>query len=307
MKERRFYTVNDYYQATFHSKVFRVSLNGNFTCPNKDGTVSTLGCIYCSESGSGDFAGNPDDSIERQFQAVAELLKQKWPNGKAIAYFQANTNTYAPLAILKDYYERALACPDVVGLAIATRGDCLPDDVVDYLKDLSYRTHITVELGLQTMHDHSAEWLNRGHTLAVFDDAVHRLAGAKIHIVAHIINGIPHETKAMMLETIHHLNRFPIHGIKIHMLHVMKNTLLGAMYEATPFELLSLANYADIVATQIEQMRPDLVVYRITGDAPKALLLAPMWTLKKFVVQNEVDKLLRLRQTYQGVAYDQNR
>jgi len=306
-KERRFYTVNDYYQETFHSKVFKVSLNGNFTCPNKDGSISTLGCIYCSESGSGDFAGNPKDSIEHQFQTVANVLKQKWPSGKAIAYFQANTNTYAPLPILQNLYERALACPDVVGLAIATRADCLSDDVITYLKDLSYKTHLTVELGLQTMHDASAIWLNRGHTLRVFDEAVYRLAGAKIRIVAHIINGIPNETKDMMLKTIHHLNHLPIHGVKIHMLHIMRYTLLGVMYEEHPFDMLSLEEYADVVVHQLEQMRPDLVVYRITGDAPKDLLLAPMWSLKKFVVQNEVDKRLRLRQTYQGVHYDQSR
>jgi radical SAM protein (TIGR01212 family) len=303
-KERPFYTVNDFYQQHFGQKVFKVSLNGNFTCPNKDGTLSTQGCLYCSESGSGDFAGNPKDDLQTQFNNIFQTMKQKWPTGKAIAYFQANTNTYAPLPILKELFESALSLsPDIVGLAIATRPDCLGEEIVDYLKELSYKTSLFVELGLQTIHEKTASWLNRGHDLNCFDDAIKRLSGSKIYVVAHIINGLPYESKDDMLATIQHLNTLDIHGVKIHMLHIMKHTVMAQDYLSTPFPILSLVEYADIVASQIAILRKDIVVYRVTGDAPKELLIEPVWSLKKFVVQNEIDKLLRSRSHYQGVHY----
>ena len=303
-KERRFYTVNDYYQQTFGSKVLKVPLNGNFTCPNRDGLISKTGCIYCSESGSGDFAGNPNDDLLRQYHEIFSRLKQKWPSGKAIAYFQANTNTYGPLSKCQSLFEEAIQFPDCVGLSIATRPDCLEPEMVEYLIDLSNRTHLTVELGLQTIHDETANWLNRGHSVASFDDAVMRLSKGNIHLVAHIINGLPNETEEMMLQSIRHLNQLPIHGVKIHMLHVMKKTILGHLYELEPFELLSLASYAQIVSKQIAILRSDIVVYRVTGDAPKELLIEPKWTLKKFVVQNEIDKYMRTNHLYQGVQHD---
>jgi uncharacterized protein len=303
-KERPFYTVNDFYAKQFGGKVFKVSLNGNFTCPNRDGTISTMGCVYCSESGSGDFAGDPQKALKEQYADITARMRLKWPQGKPLIYFQANTNTYAPLSVLKQLFESALALdPEIVGLAVATRPDCLADETVRYLATLAETTFVAIELGLQTIHDPTAAWLNRGHDRACFDAAVHKFAGTKVHVVAHIINSLPGETAEMMLETVCHLNRLPIHGIKIHMLHVMKQTQLEHLYKAHPFPLLTLEEYAAIVADQIEILRPDIVVYRVTGDAPKDQLIAPLWTLRKFVVQNEIDKLLRLRNSCQGSRY----
>jgi uncharacterized protein len=303
-KERPFYTVNDFYASRFGGKVFKVSLNGNFTCPNRDGTISTLGCIYCSESGSGDFAGDPQKALKEQYADISAKMRLKWPHGKPLIYFQANTNTYAPQSVLQQLFQNALALdPEIVGIAIATRPDCLADDTVQYLADLAKTTFVAIELGLQTIHDHTAKWLNRGHDRACFDAAVRKFEGTNVHVVAHIINSLPGESEEMMLETIRHLNTLPIHGIKIHMLHVMKQTPLAKRFEEHPFELLTIEQYAWVVANQIELLRPDIVVYRVTGDAPKDQLIAPLWTLHKFVVQNEIDKLLRFRNSCQGSRY----
>jgi len=305
LKQPRFRTANDFYRQRFGKKIFRVSLNGGFTCPNRDGTVGVGGCVYCSPSGSGDFAGDPHMSLKRQFDEQIAIMRKKWPTGSPLVYFQANTNTYAPSGVLRKTYEEALGLsPDIVGIVIATRPDCLPEETVDLLDELNRRTFVAVELGLQTIHPTTAARINRGHDLACFDDAVVRLANRGIHVVAHVINSLPFETREDMLETIRHLNALPLHGVKIHMLHVMEGTRLAREYADRPFELMSMEAYCALVADQIEILREDLVVYRITGDAPSARLIAPTWTRLKIVVQNEIDKQLRLRRSYQGSRFE---
>lgn len=297
-----YHTLNDFYLEQFQSKVFKVALNGDFTCPNRDGTISNSGCIFCSEKGSGDFAGDKQLSLEEQFQTIKSMMNQKWPEGKMIAFFQANTNTYGPIEKLKHLFEKALLLDkNIVGISIATRPDCLSNATIDYLSDLSKRTFVTLELGLQTIHESTAEWMNRGYKLQVFEDAVKRLHQKNIRIVVHIINGLKDETKEMMVDTIRYLNELPVSGIKIHMLNILKNTPLEEEYNNHPFHLLTLEEYVDIVANQIAVMNPDFIIERLTGDAPKELLIGPAWTLKKFVVTNEIDKLLRNKEWHQGI------
>ncbi len=304
-KEKPYYTINDYYLKTYGHKVYKIALNGDFTCPNRDGTLSTLGCIYCSESGSGEFGGQKSDSLKIQFETVKKMMQNKWKEGKFIAYFQANTNTYAPIEKLKRLFEEALSLDkDIVGLSIATRADCISDETYDYLNDLNKRTHLTIELGLQTIHQQTSKLINRGHDYETFEKAVYKLRSLKINTVIHIINGLPYETKEMMLETIDKLNQLDIQGIKIHMLYMTKNTALYDYYLKKPFHFLTLAEYTDIVATQIERLRPDIIIHRLTGDGEKTSLIEPLWTLKKFVVTNEIDKILRNRNTYQGIYYN---
>ncbi len=297
-----YHTLNDFYLEQFHSKVFKVALNGDFTCPNRDGTISDSGCIFCSEKGSGDFAGDKTLSLEEQFQTIKSMMNQKWPEGKMIAFFQANTNTYGPIEKLKYLFEKALSLDkNIVGLSVATRPDCLSNATIEYLSDLSKRTFLTLELGLQTIHEATAKWMNRGYDLNVFEEAIWRLHKKNIRIVVHIINGLKDETKEMMLDTIRYLNKLPISGIKIHMLNILKNTPLETEYHQHPFHLLSLEEYTDTVASQIAMMNPDFIIERLTGDAPKELLIEPVWTIKKFVVTNEIDKLLRKNQWHQGI------
>lgn len=300
-KARPYLTVNDFYREKFQAKVFKIALNGNFTCPNRDGSLSGKGCLFCSESGSGDFAGDPEKSLPSQFSDIKSMMSDKWPQGKYIAYFQANTNTYGPLSKLKSLFESALTLdPDVVGISVATRPDCLPVEILDYLADLNSRTFLTVELGLQTIHPESAILINRGYDLEVFERAVGELGKRGIRIIAHIINGLPGETKEMMIQTAEYLNRLDIHGIKIHMLYIAKNAPIADYYARHPFPVLSLADYADIVADQVERIRDDIVLYRLTGDAPRELLIEPKWSTKKFVVTNEIDKEMRRRHSWQG-------
>jgi radical SAM protein (TIGR01212 family) len=303
-QEKRYHTYSNYLKDRFHKKVFKVPLNGYFTCPNKDGTKGLKGCIYCSPSGSGDFAGNPLDDLKTQFQAVKTRLLKKWPDAYTIAYFQANTNTYKPEPILRDLFFKSLTLdPSIVGLSIATRCDALNTEKIALLSELNQITYVQVELGLQSIHDKTSTFINRGHGLACFEDAVTALRAAGIDVVVHIINGFPIENKDDMIATTDYLNTLDIQGIKIHMLHVMKDTLLGYMYEKEPFALLSLEAYVDIVVTQIERMKPTIIIHRVTGDSPSNQLLAPEWTRKKFVVMNEIDKLMRKRDTYQGINY----
>lgn len=301
-KEKPYNTLNAFYRHKFGKKVFKVSLNGGFTCPNKDGTKGFGGCIFCSESGSGDFAGNIEDSLEKQFKNVKEMMHEKWSDAYYIAYFQANTNTYDTCENLRKIYYKALSLdPNIVGLNIGTRCDALNDDIYDLLDELNTKTYLTVELGLQSIHDVTSDFINRGHSLECFNEAVRELRKRKIDVVVHIINGFPNETKEMMLETVRHLNTLDIQGIKIHLLHIMKNTTLGNMYLNNPFKILTRDEYVDIVVDQITLLRDDIIIHRLTGDAPKELLIEPMWSLKKFVVMNEVDKKLRYEKSYQGI------
>lgn len=302
-KERPFYTVNDFYQQKFGTKVIKIPLSGNFSCPNRDGTLGVGGCTYCADMASGGSAGH-SIPLEIQYQQGLATLRKKWPTGKTIAYFQSNTNTYAPVAVLRELFTRALTLDgDLVGLSIATRPDCLPEDVLDLLSELNRQTFLTVELGLQTIHKKTAALLHRGHDLETFVQAVFSLHERQIHTVVHIINSLPGESKEDMLATAEFLNTLPIQGLKIHMLYLVEQSALGQAYLQTPFPLLSLSEYVEITSAQIERLRPDIILYRLTGDPIREDLIAPDWVLKKFVVTNEIDKLLRSRHTFQGVYY----
>lgn len=303
---KRYYTLDYFYKHKFHSKVFKVSLNGGFSCPNLDGTVGTGGCIYCSKLGSGEFAGNKKDDILKQFNEIKEKMHQKWKEAKYIGYFQARTNTYAPLSELKEKYELIVKQPNVVGLSIATRPDSITEECLDYLEELATRTYLTVELGLQTIHESTSKLINRCHTLDCFRNMVQELRKRNINVVVHIINGLPYETKEMMVETIQYLNQFDIQGIKIHMLSVLKNTPLETYYQIKPFHILTKDEYIDIVCTQLEYLNPNIVVNRITGDPKKEELITPDWLVKKFVVINDIDKEFIKRDTYQGIYYKKN-
>lgn len=296
LDNKRYHTLNYFYKTKFNSKVFKVSLNGNFSCPNfKNGN----GCIFCSH-GSGDFAGNKEDDLVTQFNEVKTMMEKKWPHAKYIGYFQANTNTYAPLDILKEKYETILKLPNVIGLSIATRCDAISDECLDYLEDLSKRTFLTIELGLQSMHDKTLKLINRGHDLKSFDECVKKLKQRNINVVVHIINGLPFETKDMMLATVKHLNSLKIDGIKIHMLHVLKNTELEKLYNETHFHILTKEEYIDIVCDELELLNEKIVIHRITGDPTKEDLIEPTWLLKKFCVLNDIDKEMVRRNSYQG-------
>ena len=297
---KRYYTLDYFYKNKFNSKVFKVSLNAGFSCPNKDGKVGYGGCIYCSKLGSGDFAGDVLKPLSEQFCDVRDVILKKWPNSKYIGYFQANTNTYADIDTLKDKYERVLKIDNVIGLNIATRPDSISLECYDYLEELSKRTYLTIELGLQTIHESTSKLINRCHDLDCFVTCVKELRKRGINVVVHIINGLPYETKEMMLETITYLNKLDIQGIKIHMLHILKDTALANLYEKEKFHILTREEYVDIVCDQIELLREDIVINRITGDPNSDDLIEPSWLVKKFGVLNEIDKELERRNTYQG-------
>lgn len=302
---KRYYTLDYFYKHKFGKKVCKISLNAGFTCPNKDGTKGIGGCIYCSKLGSGDFAGDIKKDLITQFNEVKEHMKKKWPDALYIGYFQANTNTYAKTEVLKQKYEPILTLDDVVGLNIATRPDAITEDCLDYLEELSTRTYLTIELGLQTIHEQTTKLINRGHNLECFDNMVKKLRERNINVVVHIINGLPYETKKMMLETVNHLNNLDIQGIKIHMLHIIKDTALALIYEKEKFHVLTKEEYIDIVINQLEILKPDIVINRITGDPVKEDLIEPTWLIKKFCVLNDIDKEMVKRNSYQGKKYKQ--
>ena len=297
---KRYHTLDYFYKMKFKEKVFKVSLNAGFSCPNLDGTVGTGGCIYCSKSGSGEFAGNKKDSIVKQFNEIKEMMHKKWPKAKYIGYFQARTNTYAPVKKLKELYEEILKQENVVGLNIATRPDSISDECLDYLEDLNKRTYLTIELGLQTTNEKTSKFINRCHTLECFEDMTKKLRARDINVVIHIINGLPYESKEDMLNTVKYLNKLDIQGIKIHMLSVIKNTPLEKIYEKEKFHILTKEEYIDIVIEQLELLRPEIVINRITGDPKIDDLIEPKWLTKKFCVLNDIDKKMVIRDTYQG-------
>ena len=293
LDNKRYHTLNYFFRNKFGSKVFKVALNAGFTRPNyKNG-----GCIYCSH-GSGNNYQEMD--LVEQFNLVKIPLERKWPNSKYIAYFQANTNTYAPLSVLKEKYEQVLIIPNVYGLDIATRSDALSEEILDYLSELNKRTFLIVELGLQSMHEDTLKFIRRGHDLKSFEEAVKKLKERNIFVVVHIINGLPYETKEMMIETVKYLNTLGIDGIKIHMLYISTGTPLALIYKERAFHLLTKEEYIDIVCEQLEYLDPKIVIMRITGDPIKEELIAPTWLVKKFCVLNDIDKEMKKRDIYQG-------
>ena len=297
---KRYHTLDYFNKHKFGCKVFKVSLNGGFTCPNKDGKVGTKGCIYCSKLGSGEYAGRVCDDLVKQFNDVKEIMSKKWLNGKYIGYFQANTNTYAPVNELKEKYETILKLDNVVGLNIATRPDAISDECYDYLEELNKKTYLTVELGLQSIHPKTIDLINRCHSLECFKKSVLELRKRNINVVVHIINGLPYETEEMMIETVKYLNNLDIQGIKIHMLHIIKNTELLDLYEKEHFHVLTKEEYVKIVCEQLRYLRPEIVINRITGDPKASDLVEPKWLVKKFCVLNDIDKYMKLHDIYQG-------
>lgn len=302
---KRYHTWNYHLRHKFHSKVFKVSLDAGFTCPNIDGTKGTGGCTYCSDRGSGDFAGNPTEPLRVQFAQVRDQLLQKWPEAKYIPYFQAHTNTYGPLAVLQKNFEEVLSYENVVGLSIATRADCISRETADYLAKLSQRTYLIVELGLQSVFDKTGERINRCHSYADFLRGYELLRERGIPVCVHIIDGLPGENREMMLETARQVGRLHPHCVKIHLLHVLKNTAIAQELQEGKFRLLELEEYVNIVCDQLELLPPETVIQRITGDGDPQKLIGPLWSLKKFVVMNEIDKELARRNSMQGLRFQE--
>ena len=297
---KRYHTLDYFYKQKFNSKVCKISLNAGFTCPNIDGTKGYNGCIYCSKTGSGEYGGNPKEDLIKQFNEIKKTMDKKWPNSKYIGYFQARTNTYAPVKILKEKYETILKLPNVVGLSIATRPDAISDECLEYLKELNKKTFLTIELGLQTIHEKTSKLINRCHDLKCFEETLKKLQKNNIFTVVHIINGLPFETKEMMIDTVKYLNKLNIDGIKIHMLSILKNTPLETYYNKNKFHVLSKEEYIDIIVEQLRHLNPKIVIQRLTGDPMKEELIEPQWTTKKIDILNTIDKTMANNNIYQG-------
>ncbi len=299
---KRYHTYDYYIKHKFGKKCAKIPLDCGFTCPNIDGTAGYGGCIYCSDRGSGDFAAEPSLTVKEQLDKMRTVMEHKWKNCGIIPYFQAHTNTHAPLYVLKEKYEEALCYPDVVGVNIATRADALPDDVCEYLGEIAERTVLTVELGLQTVHDSTAKLINRCHTTEDFLKGYQKLrkTSDKINICVHLINGLPYETYDMMIQTAEYVASLAPEFVKIHSLHVLRGTPLEKMYADGKFAVLSQDEYVGITVSQIERLPEKTVVARVTGDGAKNALVVPLWSIKKTCVINEIDKELYKRDTYQG-------
>lgn len=300
---KRYYTWNRYLRDEFGQKVYKVALDAGFDCPNRDGTVAFGGCTFCSAAGSGDFAGDRVDPIPVQFEKIKAKMQNKWKDGKTMAYFQAYTNTHAPLPVLKEKFEAALQCEGVMGLSIATRPDCLPDDVVEYLADLNERTYLWIELGLQTVHEKTANLINRAHDYETYVKGVEKLRKHGIRVCTHIINGLPLETYNMMMETAKEVAKLDVQGIKIHLLHLLKGTPMVKQYEKGMLQFLEREEYINLVADQLEVLPPDMIIHRITGDGPIDLMIGPMWSVNKWEVLNGIDAELERRNSWQGKFY----
>lgn len=297
---KRYHSLNYFLREKFGEKVFKISLDGGFSCPNRDGTISSGGCVFCSERGSGDYAGDRNFSIHKQFEDIKEIMAKKWKNGKYIAYFQAYTNTYAPTQVLREKYYQALKQDDVVSIAIATRPDCLDDDVLDLLEEINKTHYLWIELGLQTCNDEVAKKINRGYKLDVFEKAIKKLKERNIDFVVHTIFGLPGEKKEDMLKTVDYAAHSGAKGIKFHLLHLMEGTPLVKLYERGELAFMSKEDYIEVVCKSIEMLPEEMVVHRLTGDAPRDLLIGPMWSLKKWEVLNAIDKALVDNDCYQG-------
>jgi radical SAM protein (TIGR01212 family) len=303
---KRYYTYDYYLKKTFGGKCMKIPLDAGFTCPNIDGRCSVGGCIYCSPRGSGDFAADAVIPVEEQFEITKAQLSGKWKTDRYIPYFQAHTNTYAPLSVIREKVESVMGKEGVVGLNIATRADCLEDDVVQYLSVLAERTVLTVELGLQTAHDSTAMLINRGHTYADFVAGYEKLrrASSKINICVHLIFGLPDETHEMMMETVKSVAALHPEQVKIHLLHVIRGTKLAEIYGEGRYQPLSMEEYVETVAEALTYLPPDTVVGRLTGDGMQSELLAPDWSRKKTIVINNIDKKMFSSNLWQGKNFE---
>ena len=296
---KHYYSLNEYYKNRFNKKVYKISINGGMTCPNRDGTLGTKGCIFCSEGGSGEFSASAELRISEQLKSAIERVKTKTKDNLFIAYFQPFTNTYASTDYLRRIFYEAIEPDCIVGLSIATRPDCLDDEKLELLKELNLIKPVSVELGLQTIHENTAEYIRRGYKLEVYDEAVRKLRNAGIDIVTHVIIGLPYETEEMMLETVEYVGK-RTDGIKLQLLHVLKNTDLAKEYQSGKFEVLSLENYTDIIIKAIERLPERVVIHRITGDGDKKSLIAPMWSADKKRVLNYINREMERRDVKQG-------
>lgn len=296
--------LNTYLKNKYGKKIYKLSLNAGLTCPNRDGLIDTRGCIFCSKGGSGDFAPNPKLSITEQIETAKELVSKKITNGKYIAYFQAYTNTYGPYDKLKELYYEAISHPDIVALSIATRPDCIDEKICQLLLDLNEIKPVYIELGLQTSNQASATFIRRGYDNSCFEKAIHMLN--KLNIVVHIIIGLPHEEKSDIINTIKYINQFPIHGVKLQLLHILKDTDLYDYYLLNPFHILTLDEYGDLLIECIKHLRDDIVIHRLTGDGPKKLLVEPSYSANKKLVLNYINRRLKDEDVTQGSLFTHN-
>lgn len=304
MNNNRYYSLDTYLKETFGEKVYRISLNGGMTCPNRDGSKGTRGCIFCSRGGSGDFAADSTLSVTRQISEAKAQVKDKHKGSSYIAYFQAYTNTYAPVERLRALFFEAVTHPDIRILSIATRPDCLSSEILDLLEELNRIKPVWIELGLQTMHPETAAFIRRGYELPVFEEAVLALRSRGIDVIVHTIIGLPGETPRMLLQTIHYLDQFDIQGIKLQLLHILKDTDLADYYKEHPFSVPSMEEYFALLGTCICHLRPDIVIHRLTGDGPKPLLIAPLWSAHKRYVLNQMQAYFKTHDIWQGKEYD---
>ncbi|WP_242986402.1 TIGR01212 family radical SAM protein [Vallitalea guaymasensis] len=298
--DKPYYSLNYYLRELYGEKIYKIAIDGGFTCPNRDGKIGTKGCIFCSEGGSGDFASSASLSIYDQIEQGKKRLSSKKTGNKYIAYFQAYTNTYAPINRLKALFREAISHPDIIGLSVATRPDCLDNEVIKLLATINKTKKVWVELGLQSIHTSSASFIRRGYELDCFDSAVTRLTEAGLDVVVHLILGLPNETEEDVLQSVKYICGKNISGIKLQLLHVLKNTDLADYYYEQGFKILSMDEYIDLLISCIEIIPPEIVIHRITGDGPKNLLIEPLWSGNKKVVLNTILKEFKNRNTWQG-------
>lgn len=292
-----------FFKQKFNTKIIKIPIDGGFTCPNRDGTLSRRGCVFCDEKGSGSVFLNRNYSIEEQFEYAKNILNKKWKNGKYMIYFQSFTNTYGDIEYIKDLFNRAVLLPDVVAISIATRPDCLDDKIVEFLGELNKKIYVCVELGFQTSKQESIELINRCYDNNVFEEAVQSLNNYNIDVICHVIFGLPYETKQDMIHTVKYVTSFNISGIKLQLLHIIKNTDLHKLYLHKPFDVLSLEEYVDIIVSSIEILPPNIVIHRITGDGDRDSLVEPKWSLNKKLVLNSINQEFKKQDTYQSKFY----
>lgn len=301
---KNYHTLDYELKKAFGEKTIKLSINGGFTCPNRDGTLSKKGCIFCSEKGSGDFAGDVDKSINSQIEDQIKLLSKKWKSSTFIAYFQSYTNTYDTLENLRKKYDEALGVENVKGIAIATRPDCINEEIAKLLSQINERTYLWIELGLQTIHEDTAKKIRRGYNIEAFNEAVKLLNKYNIRIVVHLIIGLPGESKDDILDSVKYISTKKIWGVKLHLLHVLRSTDLEKLYQQTNFKILSEEEYVSLVCDCLELFPENIVIHRVTGDGKRSELIAPLWSLNKLKVLNHIDKELKRRNTYQGKKFN---
>lgn len=304
--DKRYKSLNYFLREKFGEKVFKISLDAGFSCPNRDGTISHGGCIFCSERGSGDFAGERCFSITKQFHDIKDMMNKKWKQGKYIAYFQAYTNTYAPIEVLRKKYNEAIEQEGVVAIAIATRPDCLGNEVLDLLEEINNKVYLWVELGLQTSKDSTAKLINRGYNLEVFEKTVEKLHKRNIAVVVHTIFGLPEESEEDMINTVKYISKLPIQGVKFHLLHLMEDTPMVNLYKKGRLKFMTREQYINLICKAITLLPQNMVIHRLTGDAPRDILIGPMWSLNKWEILNAIDNCLKDNHWYQGLYFSTN-